>query len=124
MELTENISFQLEDNEEETINIEHFLNEFEKIDYKIDNNDPMYASVINYHFNYNVKQLLLICEYYGFSKSIKQNKLKKQELIEQIVLFENDEENIEIVNKRKKMWYYITLLKNDKFMKKYILWEY
>ena len=125
MELNENISYQLEDNdnEEELVNIEHFLNDFEKIHYNVDNNDPIYAKIINYHFNYNVKQLLLICDYYGFSKVVKINKLKKQDLIEQIVLFESSESNAEIVNKRIKMWYYITALKNDKFMKKYVIWE-
>ena len=69
-----------------------------------------------------MKQLLLICEYYGISKDIRVNKLKKQDIIEQIILFEKNMENIEITIKRKEMWYYMSELKNDKMMKKFVIW--
>ena len=35
--------------------------------------------------------------------------------------FETNYENQDIVSKRKNLWFYINELKNDKFMKKYIL---
>ena len=76
----------------------------------------------DYEINFNVKQLLLICEYYGISKDIRVNKLKKQDIIEQIILFEKNMENIEITIKRKEMWYYMSELKNDKMMKKFVIW--
>ena len=76
----------------------------------------------DYELNFNVKQLLLICEYYGISKDIRVNKLKKQDIIEQIILFEKNMENIEITIKRKEMWYYMSELKNDKMMKKFVIW--
>ena len=72
--------------------------------------------------NYNVKQLMQICDYYGLLREVKNNKLKKQEMIVLIVDFEEDIENVLVVYKRKQLWYFINELKNDKFMKKYILW--
>jgi len=83
--------------------------------------DTMYPEIVNYKINYTVKQLLQICEYYNISKNIKLIKANKDEIITNIVLFETNSENYEIVIKRKQMWYYIEELKNDRFMKKFIL---
>jgi hypothetical protein len=47
--------------------------------------------------------------------------MKKQDIIEQVILFEHDPNNIEIVERRKRMWFYINQLKEDKFMKKYVI---
>jgi hypothetical protein len=76
----------------------------------------------NYEMNYTIKQLFLICDYYGLTKQAKSRTMKKNEIISLIMIFENDMENIEIVMKRKEMWYYMDLLKADKMMKKYLLW--
>ena len=70
-----------------------------------------------------IKDLLKICSYYGIDKEIKSSKCKKQDIIETIVYFENLPENIEIVQKRNRMWAYITELLNDTKMKKYIIWN-
>ena len=80
------------------------------------------AKMMDYDLNYNVKQLLLICEYYGIQKEVKTNKLKKQEIINFLLEFEESSENFSIVYKRKQLWYFMSELKNDKFMKKYLLW--
>ena len=40
-----------------------------------------------------------------------------------LVDFENDPLNNTIVLQRKKMWHCMNMLKNDKFMKKYIIWQ-
>lgn len=102
------------------IDIDHFLSDFEKLQVQ---DDEVFVEIKNYDLNYNIKQLLVICDYYGISKIIiKINKMKKQDIIEQIILFEKDADNIETVQKRKQMWYYMNELKNDKFMKKFILW--
>jgi hypothetical protein len=37
-------------------------------------------------------------------------------------MFENNPENGAQVYRRKQLWYYINELKNDKFMKKFVLW--
>ncbi len=50
------------------------------------------------------------------------NKMKKQDIIEQIILYENNTDNIEMVIKRKELWYYMSELKNDKIMKRFVIW--
>jgi len=86
--------------------------------------DTMYPEIVNYKINFTVKQLMQICEYYGISKNMKLTKANKDEIINNIVLFENDPCNYDIVIKRNLMWHYIKELKSDKFMKKFILlWQ-
>ncbi len=76
-----------------------------------------------YKINYTVKDLLLICDYYGISKEMKTNKYNKDVIINILVYFENNPINKNIVLRRRQMWHYINNLKADKFMKKYILWN-
>jgi hypothetical protein len=92
-----------------------------KILSKKNKQDEDAVNIINYNINYTIKELMLICSYYGISQNIKINKCNKEEIILALVTFENDTKNQEIVFKRKNMWFYISELKNDKFMKKYIL---
>ena len=72
--------------------------------------------------DYNVKQLLRICDYYDIEKNVKMAKLKKSDIISSIVYFESLSENIEQVNNRHKLWSYIIELTHDSKMKKYIIW--
>ena len=126
-ECKENVFFSLDDpciefNNEDTIN--DLLNDFE---YKNQINDLTDKEIIEslsieYKINYNVKDLLLICEYYGIAKELKVQKFCKEMIIYFLIDFENDPLNNTIVLKRKKMWSYMNMLKNDKFMKKYIIW--
>jgi hypothetical protein len=117
------ISYYIEEvqknNEENDFNIDELLNELD--DSKL-NDELAFPSMINYHENYTVKELLLICEYYGFSKDMKANKFNKEQIIEYLVGFESDISNTDIVFRRQNMWFYINELKNDKFMKKFVLW--
>jgi hypothetical protein len=123
----DNVLYELKDDEYNiNIDISNFLQDFEKISQKKENDNyvmdrsQMYAEISNYDMNFNVKQLGLICEYYG-NKNIKVSKLKKQELIENIIMFENNPQNLIKVLKRKQQWHYLEELKNDGFFKKYIL---
>lgn len=116
-----------EEDKDNIIDISTYLKEFEALAMHNNNqflqsDDEIFVQMKNYDINYNIKQLNLICEYYGLSKNIRLNKMKKQEIIEQILLFENNTENIESVIKRKECWFYLNELKNDKMMKKYIIW--
>jgi hypothetical protein len=79
--------------------------------------------LINYHENFTIKDLMLICEYYGFSKELKTQKYNKEEIIHFLVEYELNPLNSDIVYRRQNMWFYMNELKNDKFMKKYILWS-
>jgi hypothetical protein len=109
---------EIEKQENEEINIEEFMAEMEN---ELDD-DLTVPKMINYHENFTVKELLLICDYYGFAKELKNNKYNKEQIIEFLVSFESDLNNSDIVFKRQNMWFYMSELKNDKFMKKFLLW--
>jgi len=116
------ISFCIEEMEKEIhqkLNISELMDEIENT--KL-NNDLIMSQVLNYHENFTVKELLMICEYYGFAKELKSNKANKEQIIHFLVMFENDPTNFDIVFKRQNMWFYMNELKNDKFMKKYVIW--
>lgn len=116
------ISFYIQEIEKETendFNIDGLMAEIENTEL---NNDLAVPQMINYHENYTVKELLLICEYYGFAKDLKTNKCNKEQIIDFLVSFESDVNNSGIVFKRQNMWFYINELKNDKFMKKFVIW--
>ena len=128
--MDQNINYEISE-KEDSINISYYngsnyledvLDEFDKIeldqtnDNIFINDDELYTSMNNYEMNYTVKQLQVILEYYG----LKNKKMKKEDLIYEILLFEENYENMETVMKRKEMWYYMEELKNDKFMKKFV----
>ena len=104
-----------------------YLNDVNNVDKnentKYDYNDDLIASQsLNYNMNCTVKDLLLISDYYGFSKELKANKYNKEQIINFLVMFELDPSNFDIVLRRQNAWFYINELKNDKFMRKYVLW--
>ena len=90
------------------------------------NNDDSANYIVTEHehytINFTIKQLLVICEYYGLSKMLKSNKKNKEYIINVLICFEKDFKNQDIVFKRRNMWYFMAELNNDKFMKKYIIW--
>lgn len=105
---------EIEKQETEKLNIEEFMAEIEN---ELDD-ELTIPKMINYNENFTVKELLLICDYYGFAKELKNNKCNKDQIIEILVSFESDLNNSDIVFKRQNMWFYMRELKNDKFMKK------
>jgi hypothetical protein len=116
------ISYYIEEIEKESeneLNIEEFMAKIENTELQ---DELVVPQMINYHENYTVKELLMICEYYGFAKDLKNNKYNKEQIIDFLVTFESDINNYDIVFKRQNMWFYINELKNDKFMKKFVLW--
>jgi len=71
-------------------------------------------------YEYNelpIKNINLICDYY----KIKKGKLSKKEKIMQIIFFENNIENIDVVENRKLLWEYVKIIKTDNFLKNHIL---
>tara|TARA_Y100000389_G_scaffold204545_1_gene257882 strand:- start:27514 stop:27894 length:381 start_codon:yes stop_codon:yes gene_type:complete len=98
------------------------VNEKHKISEKQDLNiipDSLLAWELDYDTNYTVKQLGQISDYYGINK----NRLKKDELIQVIILFEEDMNNIYIVETRKRLWENIKELKKDKYFSKFIMFN-
>ena len=69
-----------------------------------------------YDDNFTVKELHHIANYYEITK----RKKKKCELIDDIISFELDDENNEIVETRKRLWFYLNELKNDDYLSKFI----
>jgi len=134
----ENIFFSIDDNKDneennlvidnlEIDNLSDLLNEINNHDFVNQMNnfsDEEIFEVMCYEYKINctVKELLLICDYYGIAKEMKSNKYNKEEIINVLVQFENNPINNDIFLRRQSMWYYIDKLKNDKFMKKYVLW--
>ena len=81
--------------------------------------DLITAFQLDYSSNYTVKMLKNIMEYYDIFKC----KMLKQEMIDSIILFEEKQENFDIVERRKRLWKNINELKQDHFFSKYILFD-
>ena len=122
----ENVFFSLDesDQSDDSNEIPNFLDDFNFTNEVNDLNNEGIIEVmfVDYKLNYTVKELLLICEYYGIAKELKINKCCKDIIIQILVDFENNPLNNTIVLRRQEMWRCINILKNDKFMKKYVLW--
>ena len=79
--------------------------------------DDYIASELDYQTNYIKKDLERIADYYEISK----RKKRKDELIEDIVLFEKDPVNIQKVYQRKKLWRYVEEIKKDKYLRQFLI---
>ena len=104
---------------EDYCNMEEIINmvneKYEKMD--INNNmDNYIASEIDYNLNYTVEQLKHIMKYYGFSV----RKKNKGEMVQEIVIYELDDENSIIVNHRKYLWSCLDSIKEDPYLSKYL----
>ena len=84
-----------------------------------DSFDRLLTMQLFYDENYTKKQLETIAHYYSLST----RKKRKTDMIQDIILFENDPTNETITNKRKLMWFYLNELNNDRFLKKYIIFN-
>ena len=126
----ENLSYNIvETNNDKNTNLSELINNFDNNFEDLDmgftlqdseiNNDNIFAEELDYSTNYTVKSLKQILDYYKISY----RKMIKSELIQTIILFENDINNQAIVDKRKKYWNYLKLLKQDDFFSKYIIFE-
>jgi len=148
VEQKDNIVFVVDSEYEDvmdTVDIQQLLNTFDftsKVQYKEEQNeddkslhdkdeddksvdekdeDLLLSQMIYYHENFTIKDLLLICDYYDITKELKK-KYTKDVIVHFLVDFESNPENNTVVIQRKNMWFYMEQLKNDKFMKKFVLW--
>lgn len=123
-----NIFFSLDESDNLNETSEFDMNELlyqddnENNEYNENNSELMIPYMMHYSDNFTIKELLMICDYYGIAKELKANKYNKDLIIQYLVEYEINPINNDIVFKRQNMWFYINELKNDKFMKKYILW--
>ena len=81
--------------------------------------DKCLALNFNYNENYTLKDLQKIAEYYEIST----RKLCKIELVEKIIEYEENLENIEKVKIRKKLWNYMKAIKRDKYLKPFLIFD-
>ena len=95
---------------------DEFFCDFQE-DHTLFGSDNLLAMEIDYFENCTMKTLQHFASYYKLPKS----KIKKEILILNIIEFENNPENAEIVYNRKRMWDYLTELKNDEYFSKFIL---
>lgn len=88
------------------------------------NEDKLIALIISYNSNYKMSELIRIAEYYNISLNSEieaKKKKKKEELVNNIVDFEEDGFNEDIVNRRKLLWFYIDEIKMDEYLKKHVV---
>jgi hypothetical protein len=81
--------------------------------------DKAYILENDYLNNYTVKSLGQIMDYYELNKK----NLKKDEIIQILVIFENEPQNEPLVEKRLRLWENIKELKKDKYFSKYIIFD-
>ena len=124
--LTYNIT-EIKDNEKkEPIDIDALIAQYQTDDDISNSNaysdneidsDKITCMEIDYSINYTIKDLGNVLDYYKINK----RKLKKVEMIQFIIMFEEDPENQAIVYRRKQLWAYVKQLKKDEFFSKYII---
>jgi len=118
------IFFTQDENENENIHKKEVFDMNKLLEELNANNKHSFAFQIckEYNDNFTIKELFLICDYYNISKELKLLKCNKEKIIQSLVEFESCQSNNDIVLKRKQLWFYINELKNDKMMKKFVIW--
>ena len=74
------------------------------------------AISFDYEMNYTIKQIRHIAGYYGIKC-----RSRKADMIQDIVAFETDASNLETIAQRKRMFYYMDTLKNDDYVKSFVM---
>jgi hypothetical protein len=120
---SQNINFSLqedckEDSDESLVTYEDLVKEVDLMEMSsLIGMDDYIASEVDYQTNYLKKDLERIADYYEISK----RKKRKDQLVEDIVIFEKDPANIEVVFRRKKLWSYVQEIKDDKYLSKFLI---
>ena len=102
----------------EEFNIDELVNMVnEKYECLNDQNMDNYIALeIDYNINYTVEQLKHIMKYYNLST----RKKNKGELVQELVIYELDPENIGIVSHRKYLWSCIDAINEDPYLSKFL----
>ena len=78
--------------------------------------DLLAARALEFSTNYTVQGLGRIMEYYGLSK----RRMKKDEIVQELVIFEDEMSNEEIVCRRRRLWDNLEELKEDSYLARYV----
>ena len=111
----------------ENTNLDEIMKSVDIEEEKIINNNNNFADdltaiyyLLEEEYNeFTKKELERICDYYEISK----RKKRKAELIQDIIIFEQDENNSELVQRRNELWYCIEQIKSDNYLKKFLILE-
>lgn len=76
--------------------------------------DDYMALELEYNTNYTLNALKKIAGYYKLNKN-----QKKNDVVRDIVIFEKNPDNIEIVTRRKKLWIYMKEIQEDPYLCNY-----
>lgn len=79
--------------------------------------DSFIAKQLDYKDNYTLPEIKKIADYYEIST----RKLRKEEIIQELVLFECDPNNAIVYLKRLQAWHWMKELKQDSKLKQFIL---
>ena len=117
----ENVSYDIieKNNDREKIDIDEIIGLVNNNSITDMNMDTMIASEIDYSNNYNIKSLGKILDFYGICK----RKLRKDEMVQSIILFEMEICNYELVEERKRLWMNFQELKEHSFFNKFMILE-
>ena len=125
--MVQNVSYNVKENSNthDPVDIEQLIAEIDENHtiakgVKRDNgifSDVAFASELDYGTNHTVKSLGQILDYYDISK----RKMRKDEMVQILVMFEEDPLNMEIVERRKRLWSHVEELKEDKYFSKFII---
>ena len=107
-----------------TSNVEDIMKCIEDSEKEIKHDDGENFSTIYFlmeeeYNQFTKKELERICDYYSINK----RKKRKNDLIQDIIIFEQDIVNNELVDKRIELWYCIEQIKNDNYLKKFLILE-
>ena len=75
------------------------------------------ATELNYSLNYTLPMLRHIAGFYD----LEYKRIKKQNIIDLIVDYEINQDNIYVVQERQRLWYYMDEIKENKYLSKYII---
>jgi hypothetical protein len=81
--------------------------------------DDKIALELEYNTNYTKKELEKIIDYYKLDKRNK----RKSDIIDSIISFEKNVQNIEKVHTRKKLWSYMEEIKEDDYLRKFLIFD-
>ncbi len=107
---------------DEALQEEQEISEYIENDYFVKKDIYFGNEELYYEQEYTVKDLMKICQYYGINKNVKAAKCKKCDVISTIIYYESCAENYEVVQRRHKLWSYMTELFEDPKMREYVFW--
>ena len=82
--------------------------------------DLYFAEVLDYKDNYTKKQLEFIAGYYDIkTRKKEEGRISRRDSN----FFEKADENTDLVQRRKMMWFYIDEIANDSYLSKYLILE-